>query len=134
MARSIGTTTPDAQGKSVVYFITIVLSSFQNIFQTLAYPSFPALRTAEQNLDAILTGPSPPEPSPSIQKVFDPSIARRLVSFVPTRVVELPAQAQGWQAMAMWLDRWQELRRLIGAEDLWSVKVRIIGYGPTSEG
>ncbi|KAF8589714.1 hypothetical protein K439DRAFT_1628492 [Ramaria rubella] len=94
----------------------------KNIFQTLSYPSFPALYEANECLANILAGPPLPEPSELALNVFDPAIARRLVSFVPTRSVDLPPQSEVWEAFTMWLDRWQEVRRLIGAKSLWSVK------------
>lgn len=55
--------------------------------------------------------------------VFDPVIARRLVSFIPTCVFELPLQSSVWESAIEWLDQWYETRQLIGAEKLWSVKV-----------
>jgi hypothetical protein len=58
-----------------------------------------------------------------VLSVFDPAIARRLVSFIPTRIVELPVQSDVWKAIVMWLDQWDEVIQLIGAESLWCIKV-----------
>ncbi|KAF8510336.1 Mak10 subunit, NatC N-terminal acetyltransferase-domain-containing protein [Gautieria morchelliformis] len=93
------------------------------ILQALCSPSSPStLRSAQEHLSAIMAGPSPPEPSGSVLSVFDPAIARRLISFVPTRIVELPLQSDVWQAIVMWLDQWDEVIQLIGTESLLSVK------------
>lgn len=111
----------EGNGSQLPYFHSPYIS--QNILQTLAFPSFPVLQNAKQDLAAILSRAAPPDPSPRITNVIDPNIIRNLVSSIPMRNVTLPPQKEAWSAWKIWLEQWGESRSLIGAEKLWSVKV-----------
>ncbi|KIJ31808.1 hypothetical protein M422DRAFT_70791 [Sphaerobolus stellatus SS14] len=95
----------------------------RSMLHTVSYPSYPALIGAKRCLDEIISGPIPPNPREEVCNAFDPKIASRLASFVPTRTVDLPPQQDVWTALMAWIEQWEETASLVGARRLWSVKV-----------
>ncbi|KZP13825.1 hypothetical protein FIBSPDRAFT_921556 [Athelia psychrophila] len=68
---------------------------------------------AREQLDNVQSRPVP-EPSPESQAalVFDPLIARQLNSFSPLRKHELPPQDKVWEALAHYVDGFEEIHHL----------------------
>ncbi|KII89424.1 hypothetical protein PLICRDRAFT_160784 [Plicaturopsis crispa FD-325 SS-3] len=66
---------------------------------------------AMQYLQDIRSYPPPPSPAPDSAAAFalDPYVARRLNSFLPLRVFELPPQNEVWESIEALLRGWHEL-------------------------
>ncbi|THV06920.1 hypothetical protein K435DRAFT_960172 [Dendrothele bispora CBS 962.96] len=80
----------------------------------------------------VSTVPAPPENSPA-HTAFDPYVARRLNTFMPIRVVELPPQEETWVKLQDWLDGWEELVTLakIGDVSTWNIVGNLCNLLPT---
>ncbi|KAK7438437.1 N-alpha-acetyltransferase, non-catalitic subunit [Stygiomarasmius scandens] len=78
-----------------------------------------------QRLLSIMKNSSISEPSDNspANAAFDPYIARRLNTFMPIRVIELPTMEETWAKLENWLNGWEELTRLaqIGDVSSWDV-------------
>ncbi|GJJ11840.1 hypothetical protein Clacol_006078 [Clathrus columnatus] len=74
------------------------------------FPSFPVLRNAKQDLVAILSGLTPPEPSFEVLNTIDPNIMRQLMVCIPMRDVSLPSYKETWAA-------WKLLAEMRAYED-----------------
>ncbi|ESK85192.1 amino-acid n-acetyltransferase subunit [Moniliophthora roreri MCA 2997] len=83
------------------------------------------LRDARRYLDEIRSQTSIPEPSQDspARKAFDPYIAGRLNTFLPIRVVELPAIEDSWSAWNNFLDGWEETLVLSDTKEITSWEV-----------
>lgn len=82
---------------------------------------------AREQLGTIRAHPSSePGPSSPAHLAFDPSISRHLKTFVPLRVIPVPAQEETWTAIDALLDGWQELSVLSRTNTLLTWEVR--GY------
>ncbi|KAF8528155.1 Mak10 subunit, NatC N-terminal acetyltransferase-domain-containing protein [Hysterangium stoloniferum] len=100
----------------------------QNLLQTLAFSSFPALHEAHENIMEIIAGLTPPEPPTAVLNALDPNISRRLVSFAPTRTAILPPQSEVWNAILAWIEQWCEIKQVVGTENLWNVLAGLRAY------
>ncbi|KAK7040262.1 N-alpha-acetyltransferase, non-catalitic subunit [Paramarasmius palmivorus] len=83
------------------------------------------LQNARQHLYEIQTQlpiPDPPMGSPA-HKAFDPYIAGRLNTFLPIRVIELPAIEESWNAWRNFLNGWEEMLTLSNTREIMSWKV-----------
>jgi N-alpha-acetyltransferase 35, NatC auxiliary subunit len=84
------------------------------------------LQEAQRNLSIIRSYPAfePPEDSPAYA-AFDPYVARRLNTFMPVRVVELPSRQETWAKLQNLLEGLDELIRLSEITDVatWDVSV-----------
>ena len=92
-------------------------------FQTL-------IREAHSVLDFVRAHP-PPEldmNSPA-RLAFDPYIARRLVTFMPIRVLDLPPIDKTWNALEQLLHGWTEMAHLSISRSLLTWEVRVLCYG-----
>lgn len=88
-------------------------------FETLLDMAFTHLKTIRKH-------PSPdPAPGSAANLAFDPFIGRRLNTFVPIRVLEIPSHEATWVAIATLLDGWRELRQLTLTTDLTTWQVRL---------
>ncbi|GLB35595.1 putative mak10 subunit, NatC N(alpha)-terminal acetyltransferase [Lyophyllum shimeji] len=75
--------------------------------------------SAREALNIIRSHPSSePDLTSPAHDAFDPSIARRLKTFVPLRVIPLPPPDNTWQAVDALLDGWQEISLLAQAHSL----------------
>ncbi|KIY68793.1 hypothetical protein CYLTODRAFT_373907 [Cylindrobasidium torrendii FP15055 ss-10] len=63
------------------------------------------------------SAPAPSRDSPA-HLAFDPYIGRRLVTFIPIRVLELPPVEHSWDAIQRLLDGWQEMATLAYSHSL----------------
>ncbi|KAF8061759.1 Mak10 subunit, NatC N-terminal acetyltransferase-domain-containing protein [Lyophyllum atratum] len=75
--------------------------------------------SAREQLSIIRSHPSPePDLTSPAHYAFDPSIARRLKTFVPLRVIPVPPPEDTWKAIDALLDGWQEVSLLAQAHSL----------------
>ncbi|KAF9019735.1 hypothetical protein BDZ89DRAFT_1072754 [Hymenopellis radicata] len=83
-----------------------------NLFADLAY--FQALVfQARDTLQYLREHPAAtPPPSSPAHLAFDPYIARRLICFIPIRVLTLPPMEETWRALELMLDGWHEMSLL----------------------
>lgn len=86
------------------------------------------LRLKQKDAVSLLGGielqPSPEPSSDSVARMgFDPYITRRLFTFMPLRVLELPPQERTWEVLRSLFDGLEELHGLTGATNLttWQV-------------
>ncbi len=89
-----------------------------NVFADLAY--FQALIfQARDALHYLREHPAPtPPPSSPAHLAFDPYIARRLICFIPIRVLTLPPMDETWRALELMLDGWHEMSLLSVARNV----------------
>ena len=81
-------------------------------------------RDAVSLLGRIELQPSPePSTNSAARMGFDPYITRRLFTFMPLRVLELPPQERTWEVLRSLFDGLEELHELTGARNLttWQV-------------
>lgn len=87
---------------------------------------------AMQYLQDIRSYPPPPSPAPDSAAAFalDPYVARRLNSFLPLRVFELPPQNEVWESIGALLRGWHELSLISNTASLttWEVRCRLNWY------
>jgi len=95
----------------------------QSILHTLTYPSYPTLTTSLSSLEYLRSNLLPSPTDDAILDVFDPQIASRLPTYMPTQPIKLPDQEEVWQRLKMLLETWSEACELAASEKLWSVKV-----------
>ncbi|RDB19321.1 N-alpha-acetyltransferase 35, NatC auxiliary subunit [Hypsizygus marmoreus] len=89
--------------------------------------------TAREQLAIIRSHPSPvPVASSPVHHVFDPYIARLLKTFVPLRIVPLPAPEETWRSISDLLDGWQELCVLAQVHNLstWEIVGHLRVWSP----
>jgi N-alpha-acetyltransferase 35, NatC auxiliary subunit len=87
------------------------------------------INVARGNLATIRAFPSlDPEPDSPAHLVFDTTFARRLHTFVPFRIIPVPAPEVTWNRINALLDGWQELSLLAQATDIstWDVRYYLI--------
>lgn len=119
----------------IVSLISNILSYLQTLLKLMhsnvhtdvtQFRSLVAL--AREQLDNVQSRPVP-EPSPESQAalVFDPLIARQLNSFSPLRKHELPPQDKVWEALAHYVDGFEEIHHLCDTPSVhsWQVIPRI---------
>lgn len=89
-------------------------------------PGFPELiNQAREHLHSIRVHPSPePDPDSPARRAFDPYVARRLNTFIPIRVIDVPTAEDTWSAMDRFLEGWEELSvlSLTGEISTWDVR------------
>ncbi|KAH8100300.1 Mak10-domain-containing protein [Cristinia sonorae] len=76
-----------------------------------------------------------PPPTSLASDAFDPHITRRLHSFIPIRIVELPTQEQTWDTIEALLQGWETLEHLLASHSLfaWNIcGVNLATYHRTS--
>jgi hypothetical protein len=58
------------------------------------------------------------------------NVIRRLHTYMPLRPLVLPTQARAWEMMAVWIDGWEELFKLIGVASIatWDVRCHSFAY------
>jgi hypothetical protein len=82
---------------------------------------------AHGHLEIIRAHPSPePGPDSPAHLAFDPTFARHLNTFVPLRILPVPALEDTWKRIDTLLDGWQELTLLSQATNISTWDVRVV--------
>lgn len=77
-----------------------------------------------EQLRLVRAFPSPaPSPESPAHAVLDPAVSRRLNTFVPIRIHELPPQEQTWKTMSSLVDGWSDIYRLSVTTDVLSWEI-----------
>jgi hypothetical protein len=96
------------------------------------FKSLVSLCREQLRLVESLPASTPPPESPA-HAVFDPAVSRRLNTFMPIRIHELPSQDTTWKTLGLLIDGWADIYRLSVTTDIssWEIDGNISLWLPT---
>ena len=87
------------------------------------------INESRAHLSIVRKNPAPePDPDSPARLAFEPRVSRHLKTYVPIRVIPLPAQEDTWNRIGALLDGWQELRTLSQTSNIstWDVSAAFL--------